>query len=84
LAQGNIEPAVCADHITRHAGDVIIKCVRHAGDVNAFFLSPLQSLCSACHALKTAREVRGYAKTIGLDGMPVDPNHPAYQWKNRL
>jgi len=30
------------------------------------------------------REVRGYVKTIGLDGMPVDPNHPAYQWKNRL
>ena len=65
LARGKIEPATCADHITPHAGNV-----------NAFFLSPLRSLCHACHALKTVRETRGYSKQIGLDGLPVDPAHP--------
>jgi hypothetical protein len=42
LARGKVEPATCADHITPHAGNV-----------NVFFLSPLQR-CHACHALKTA------------------------------
>jgi 5-methylcytosine-specific restriction protein A len=71
LARGKVEPATCADHITPHAGNV-----------NAFFLSLLQSLCRACHALKTARETRGYSKQIGLDGLPVDPAHPVYGRQN--
>jgi len=71
LARGKVEPATCADHITPHAGNA-----------NAFFLSPLQSLCHACHALKTARETRGYSKQIRLDGLPVDPAHPVYGRQN--
>jgi 5-methylcytosine-specific restriction protein A len=65
--RGLTAPAEIADHITPHDGDV-----------NAFWSSPLQSLCKRCHdGRKRKRERRGYDTTIGLDGWPIDPAHPA-------
>jgi len=69
LKKGRVEPATIADHI-RH----------HGGDWNEFMLGALQSLCAPCHSsTKHLEEIRGYDKTIGLDGWPTDPRHPAYQ-----
>ena len=66
---GKIEPATVVDHV-----------VPHRGDVNAFFLGELQSLCAYCHdKFKQQQECRGFMSGAGLDGMPLDPNHPAYR-----
>ena len=60
-------PATIADHV-----------VPHKGDEQLFWFGELQSLCAQHHDGKKQRqERRGYDTTIGLDGWPVDPNHPA-------
>ena len=61
-------PATVADHITAWRGDV-----------NAFWLGPLQSLCTHCHeSRKKFREKHGYDKGCGSDGFPLDSRHPVY------
>ncbi|MEM1344348.1 MAG: HNH endonuclease [Pseudomonadota bacterium] len=56
-----------ADHITPHRGDA-----------GLFWNGALQTLCQSCHSgAKQAEECRGYDDTIGADGWPVDPRHPA-------
>jgi hypothetical protein len=69
MAVGRIVPATCADHIEPHHGDP-----------NKFILGKLQSLCAACHSgRKQSIEKRGYDKTVGVDGWPLDPKHPVYR-----
>jgi 5-methylcytosine-specific restriction enzyme A len=52
----------------------------HQGDVNKFWLGPFRSLCKRCHdSAKKFAEARGYRPDIGLDGWPLDPNHPVYR-----
>ena len=68
-AVGKVEVATIADHV-----------VRHGGDVNAFWCGELQSLCAPCHdSTKRQQEVRGFASGCGVDGMPLDHAHPAWQ-----
>lgn len=58
--------AVC-DHIKAHKGDTEL------------FFNPdnLQTLCKRCHdSTKQQMEKVGYDKRIGIDGWPVDANHP--------
>ncbi len=65
-AKGRITEARIVDHIRPKA--------RQGTDD----LSNLQTICSACHAEKTARE-NGMRKHIGacdVFGDPVDPEHP--------
>ena len=43
--------------------------------------SNLQVLCEPCHAAKTAAEFDRalpgrYSRAVGVDGRPLDPNHP--------
>jgi 5-methylcytosine-specific restriction enzyme A len=69
--RGRIVPATVADHIT---------AVKDDPDPNGFWLSPLQSLCAHCHSShKQTQEKLGYDPTIGVDGLPIDKRHPAYQ-----
>lgn len=68
LARGEVVPATVVDHIQPHRGDWDL------------FTDPdnLQSLDKNCHdSAKAEIESRGYHSQCGLDGMPVDPNHPA-------
>lgn len=66
LASGRFVPATIADHV-----------VSHRGDWNEFLLGDLQSLCVGCHNKKSSGAIeRGYSDEIGLDGFPVDRNHP--------
>ena len=67
-AQGLTVAASEVDHIARHNGDW-----------NAFWLSPLQSLCKDCHdSRKRYVESLGYdPKLAGDDGWPLDVKHPA-------
>jgi 5-methylcytosine-specific restriction protein A len=66
LEKGVVVPGVVADHITPHKGDW-----------NAFWLSPLQTLCLNCHVSgKKYLENRGFRSDIGEDGLPVDQKHP--------
>lgn len=65
--QGKITAAVAADHVERHNGDDF-----------KFWHGELQSLCEQHHnATKQAEEHRGFSTATGLDGWPIDRNHPA-------
>src|SRR5262245_26668352 len=66
---GIVMPAVIVDHVEPHRGDI-----------NKFWLGPLQSLCQNCH-VKTKHQIElwGYRTDIGLNGYPTDKNHPFYQ-----
>ena len=67
-AQGRSVVATIVDHV-----------VAHRGDVNLFKTGALQSLCANCHNnVKQNVEMHGFDRTIGIDGMPVDPRHPCY------
>jgi 5-methylcytosine-specific restriction endonuclease McrA len=62
-------PARVADHV-----------VPHHGDVSAFWLGRLQSLCSNCHeSRKKFQERHGYSKGCDSNGYPLDPRHPVYR-----
>jgi 5-methylcytosine-specific restriction enzyme A len=67
-SRGKVTAASCADHVQPHGGDI-----------NAFMLGALQSLCRSCHnAKRWGTERRGYMKGHDADGWPTDPAHPVY------
>src|SRR5262245_59071537 len=68
-AEGRVTVATIADHVENHFGDP-----------KKFWFGKLQSLCHQCHvSTKKFEEARGYQKTVGVDGIPTDPKHPANQ-----
>jgi 5-methylcytosine-specific restriction enzyme A len=72
--QGRITPATVADHIVPHHGDPRL------------FYDPnnLQSLCASCHnARKKLQEIHGYSPACGIDGQPLDANHPWLKGKKK-
>ena len=69
LEQGKVEPATVADHIEPHNDNI-----------NKFWTGKLQSLCASCHSgAKQQIEVQGFANGCGVDGLPLDRNHPFYR-----
>lgn len=71
--EGRVEPAVIVDHV-----------VPHNGDITLFWTGELQSLCRDHHEGKKQRlERRGYDTSVGLDGWPLDPRHPANNPANK-
>ena len=67
LNVGKVTPATVVDHVTPHRGDTVLFWDK----------SNWQALCEPCHnGAKQRIERRGYDDTVGLDGMPTDPNHP--------
>ena len=64
---GKIKPADVVDHI-----------VPHKGNLKLFWdESNLQALCKTCHdSAKALKENKGIAPGCGLDGVPLDKNHP--------
>jgi hypothetical protein len=69
LTEGKITPARIADHIEPHRDDPM-----------KFWRGALQSLCSNCHeSRKKHIENRGFDRTIGADGWPIDLRHPVYK-----
>jgi hypothetical protein len=65
-----VAPAVLlkekSDHVTPHRGDW-----------TDFITGELQSLCEPCHnSAERQIELRGYSCDVGVDGYPIDPNHP--------
>lgn len=70
LKAGRVTAATVCDHIDPKTKET------------NFFAGPFQSLCDEapwrCHSsTKQQQERIGYDKTIGLDGWPTDPMHPA-------
>jgi 5-methylcytosine-specific restriction enzyme A len=52
--------------------------VPHRGDRNLMFTGELVSLCKWHHdSIAQEIERRGYDTTIGIDGWPTCPQHPA-------
>lgn len=67
LEEGVHTPATVSDHV-----------IPHKGNVELFRFGELQSLCVDHHNSRKQRlECHGFDSKIGLDGWPVDPNHPA-------
>jgi 5-methylcytosine-specific restriction enzyme A len=69
-AEGRITGATVADHVEPHKGDY-----------NRFVLGPLRSLCAPCHDNLQGFTHKPYRPDIGIDGYPIDPNHP--WWRGR-
>lgn len=68
-AEGRTTAATVVDHVEPHRGDV-----------NKFLLGAVQSLCEPCHNKRKQQiERRGFYDGVGVDGLPLDPNHPAYR-----
>jgi 5-methylcytosine-specific restriction enzyme A len=68
-AAGKVTPGTHVDHVTPHHGDEEL-----------FWGGALQSLCPPCHmSRKTQLEQHGYMRDVGVDGWPLDVNHPANQ-----
>lgn len=66
---GKVTAATVVDHIEAHKGD---DKLFWDDETN------WQSLCKPCHdGAKQREEKRGYSNAVGLDGWPIDPNHPA-------
>jgi len=67
LARGNVVAAQVADHVIPHRDDYYL-----------FWFGELQSLCHTCHnTVKRAEETSGFSREIGVNGWPIDPEHPA-------
>jgi len=67
LRKGLVVPATVADHV-----------IPHHGDQWGFWFGELQSLCASHHSgSKAEQEHLGYSREIGVDGWPVDKEHPA-------
>ena len=65
--QGIVTAATVVDHIKEHKGDYGLFWDE----------SNWQSLCASCHSgIKRTQEKHGYSQAAGVDGMPVDANHP--------
>jgi 5-methylcytosine-specific restriction enzyme A len=82
-AQIRREP-LCALCLLEGRGPVVARVADHIepwrGDVNKFWLGKLQSLCEHCHnSRKKDLERLGYDRSVGVDGLPLDPNHPIYR-----
>jgi hypothetical protein len=66
LSRGIVTAATVVDHV-----------IPHRGNWKAFVTGELLSLCAPCHnCVKQQIETRGYFNDIGIDGFPIDPNHP--------
>jgi len=67
LKMGRTTPATIVDHKEPHKGDY-----------NKFWDSDnWQSLCASCHSsVKQQQESSGYSSACGVDGQPIDNNHP--------
>jgi len=64
---GKVTPADTVDHIKAHKGDPKL----------AWCYSNLRSSCKACHDRSgQLKDIHGYVPGVGIDGMPIDPEHP--------
>ncbi|HSW62191.1 MAG TPA: HNH endonuclease signature motif containing protein [Dissulfurispiraceae bacterium] len=67
LQQGRDTAATVIDHIIPHNDDY-----EKFWDSNNW-----QSLCASCHSgVKQMQELHGYSQAAGVDGQPIDKNHP--------
>ena len=65
---GKVVPATVVHHVEKHEGNEALF----------FDAANLASSCKACHdGVEQQVERRGYSAEVGLDGWPVDPNHPS-------
>lgn len=68
---------MCEEHGVVTLADVADHVVPHHGDEQLFWFGELQSLCYSHHnSTKQQIENKGYVNDIGVDGWPVDSNHP--------
>lgn len=67
--QGRVTAATVVDHKIRIKERPDLRLVREN----------LQPLCKPCHdSAAQSRDRLGYMKRAGVDGSPIDPNHPWY------
>lgn len=70
LQIGRTAEATVCDHVDPHRGDPV-----------KFWSGPFQSLCQSCHSShKQSAERTGRVRGVGVDGLPLDPNH---HWNRR-
>ena len=68
---GRVTPANTVDHVTPHKGDESLM----------WDWDNLMSLCKSCHdGAAQMKDNHGFVPGVGVDGMPLDDNHP---WKKK-
>lgn len=70
--------ALCEKEGYVKGADTVDHVIPHKGDEELFWDdNNLQSLCKQCHDMVKQRiEIKGYSDNIGVDGWPIDSNHP--------
>jgi 5-methylcytosine-specific restriction protein A len=70
---------MCSMAGTKRLAVHVDHVIPHKGDMNVFWDSTnWQGLCMEHHnRFKQQIENRGYSSEVGLDGFPLDENHPA-------
>lgn len=64
---GRVAVATVVDHIKPHRGDPVL----------AFDPDNLRSSCKPCHdSAAQLKDIHGYAPGVGVDGLPLDDDHP--------
>lgn len=70
---------MCLDHGRITEATVVDHIIPHKGDPELFWdENNWASLCADCHnSSKQSQEKRGYSSDVGMNGWPLDDNHPA-------
>lgn len=70
--------ALCARQGITTAATVVDHIRPHDENYDLFWDSDnWQSLCATCHSgIKAMQERHGYSQAAGVDGIPIDRNHP--------
>lgn len=67
----------CDDEGVTRMATIVDHYPRHGEDYTQFFQGPVRSLCKPHHDSQAqSEEARGYSPQVGLDGWPVDTQHP--------
>ena len=59
-------------------GTIVHHKIKHNGNAVLFWDNDnLETVCASCHSgIKRIEEHHGYSQACGVDGYPLDPNHP--------
>jgi 5-methylcytosine-specific restriction protein A len=70
--------SLCARMGRDTAASIVDHIIPHQNNIELFWdQDNWQSVCASCHSgIKRTQEHYGYSQAAGIDGQPIDRNHP--------